>query len=262
MLDDFFLRALAAGVGLALLSGSLGCLVVWRRMAYFGDTLAHSGLLGISLGLWFEIHFTWALILVCSTIACLLFFLERRAKLSMDTLLGLLSHSSLALGLIAIALLPSVQIDLLSYLFGDLLTVSWLDVLIIWLTSLLCLTIIISLWRAILSVTMQPDVAKVEGYPVQGIKLLIMIMLALLVAVAMKIVGVMLITALLLIPAATARRISRSPEMMASLATLWGATAVLLGLALSYYLDTPAGPSIVCAALLGFIPTLAFNPRQ
>ena len=247
-MDEFLLWALAAGLGVAVISGPLGVFVVWLRMAYFGDTLAHSALLGVALGLLMEIDPQLSVLLLAVFMAVALLAMQYRSVLATDTLLGILAHGSLAIGLVAISFRDDVRVDLLAYLFGDILAVSNRDVLWIWLGALLSLAALAWLWRPLLNLSVHSDLAAVDGVKVQRVKLAFMLLVALVIAVAMKIVGVLLITALLIIPAATARRFSTSPEGMAVGAMLIGVLAVVSGLLASLYLDTPAGPSIVTSA--------------
>jgi zinc transport system permease protein len=252
-MDDFLLRALAAGLGLSVISGPLGVFVVWQRMAYFGDTLAHSALLGIALGLLLDVNLQLSVLLLALFIAAALLVLQQHSALASDTLLGILAHGSLAIGLVAISFRDDVRVDLLAYLFGDILAVSSDDVLWIWAGALLSLVVLLSIWRPLLNLSVHAELAAVDGVRVARVKLTFMLLVALVIAVAIKLVGVLLITALLIIPAATAQRVSRGPEQMAMIATLIGATAVILGLSASLLFDTPAGPSIVTAALALFL---------
>ena len=256
MLDDFFTRALIAGIGVALTAGPLGCFVVWRRMAYFGDTMAHSALLGVALSLFFQINLLIAVFGVAVVVSLLLLALQRRQSLSADALLGILSHSALAIGLVLVAFMTWVRIDLIAFLFGDILAVTRTDIALIWGGGVLVIAALVRLWRPLIASTVSEDLAEAEGMKPAQTRLLFMLLMALVIAIAMKIVGIMLITALLIIPAATARRFSASPELMAVLASLIGALAVIGGLFGSLSYDTPSGPSIVVAALLLFILSL------
>lgn len=249
---DFLWRALFAGLGVALVAGPLGSFVVWRRMSYFGDTLAHSALLGIALGIALDANLNLAVIASCTLLACLLVALQQRKIISTDTLLGILAHSSLSLGLIAVSLLE-VRVDLLGYLFGDLLTVNGQELLWIYIGVATILSLLLTFWRPLLAITVDEDLAQAEGYPVLWIRLLLMLLIAIVIAVAMKIVGVLLITALMVIPAATARRLTNSPESMAALSSLVGCCAVVIGLFCSLQWDTPTGPSIVVGATSLFL---------
>ncbi|MDX5298333.1 MAG: metal ABC transporter permease [Gammaproteobacteria bacterium] len=251
-IPDFILYALAGGIGVALAAGPLGCFVVWRRMAYFGDSLAHSALLGVALGTLLHLNLNLAIALLCAGIAILLMLLSRQQSLASDTLLGIFAHSSLALGMVVLSFMPQVRFDLNGYLFGDLLAVSALDVGVILAGAGGVLALLTLLWRGLLMVTLHEELARVEGFPVARLQLMLMLMLALVIAAAMKIVGILLITALLIIPAASARPLARTPEHMACLAALFGAGAVLGGLGLSLWADTPAGPSVVVVATSGF----------
>lgn len=256
-MPEFLLNALLAGLALALVAGPLGSFVVWRRMAYFGDTLAHAALLGVALGFLLDVSPTLAVTVGCVLLALLLVALQQRQPLASDTLLGILAHSTLSLGLVTVSLLDEVRVDLMAYLFGDLLAVGPGDLLWIVAGSALVLALLAWLWRPLLAITVHEELARVEGLPVAAIRLALMLLIAIVIAVAMKIVGVLLITSLLIIPAAAAQRHARTPEQMAGGASALGLLAVCAGLALSWYQDTPAGPSIVVSAaglcLLSFL---------
>lgn len=256
MLDDFFVRAILAGVGLALTTGPLGCFIIWRRMAYFGDTIAHSALLGVALSLLFELNLTLAVFAVAALVSVLLLFLQKRQALSADALLGILSHATLAIGLVMVAFMSWVRIDLIAFLFGDILAVSTTDIGLIWGGGLFVLVAMAWLWRPLLAATVNAELAEAEGLKPERARLFFMLLMAVVIAIAMKIVGIMLITSLLIIPAAAARRFSPTPEIMAVLASLIGAAAVVGGLFGSLTYDTPSGPSIVVAALILFILSL------
>jgi zinc transport system permease protein len=249
---EFLIRALLGGVGVALIAGPLGSFVVWRRMAYFGDTLAHSALLGISLGILADINLNLAVVACCVLLALLLVSLQKKHLIATDTLLGIMAHSSLSLGLVAISFLPDLRIDLMSYLFGDLLAVNREDLYWIYGGGALVALLLAWLWNPLLAITVDEDLAQVEGVPVTLTRLALMLLVGIVIAVAMKVVGVLLITSLLIIPAAAARQFSDTPEKMALFASLIGCVAVCLGLLASYRWDTPAGPSVVVAAALLF----------
>jgi len=255
-MPDFLYLALLAGLAVALVAGPLGSFAVWRRMAYFGDTLAHSALLGITLGLLLEINLNLAVALGCLVLALILVGLQQQRYLATDTLLGILSHSTLALGLVCVSLFSESRVDLMAYLFGDILAVTPGETLGVWLVSLVVVATLVGFWRPLLSITVHEDLARIEGIPVDAVRTLLMLLMALVIAIAMKVVGVLLITALLIIPAAASRRLSHTPEQMAIIASLLGALAVCLGLGASYWWDSPAGPSIVLSATLLFSLTL------
>lgn len=256
MFDDFFVRAVFAGIGIALVAGPLGCFVVWRRLSYFGDTLAHSAVLGVSLAIFLEINIMASVFFIAVLISILLLFLQKKGGLASDALLGLMSHSALALGLVAIAFMTWARIDLNALLFGDILSVSKSDMIIIWLGGVIVMAILMFIWRPLFAATVNEELARAEGMNPDKVNLIFMVLMALIIAISMKVVGVLLITALLIIPAATARRLSSSPEQMAFLAALIGVVAVLGGLFGSLHWDTPSGPSIVVMAMVLFVLTL------
>ncbi|MEM6903661.1 MAG: metal ABC transporter permease, partial [Pseudomonadota bacterium] len=231
----------------------LGCFVVWRRMAYFGDTIAHASLLGVAFALVLEINLTIGVLAIGSAIAIALFMLQGRLQIATDTLLGILSHSALAIGLVAISLLSNIRVDLLGYLFGDILAVGWSDLAMILGGAAILLALMVKLWRPLLAITVSPDMAAAEGVPAQRTRLAYVLALAVLIAMSMKLVGILLITSLLIIPAAAARPFARTPEVMAVIAVGLGCLSVAGGLGASLTFDTPSGPSIVVAAVLIFI---------
>jgi zinc transport system permease protein len=256
MLEDFFTRALIAGIGLALVTGPLGCFIVWRRMAYFGDTMAHSALLGVALSLMLQVNITVGVFVIAAAVAGALLLLQRRQALSTDALLGILSHSALAIGLV-VAFLSGIRVDLMGFLFGDILAVSVTDIVVIYVGGLVILALLAAMWRPLLAATVNAEVAEAEGMRPEVTRIVFMLLLASVIAIAMKIVGVLLITALLIIPAATARRLSATPEQMAVISAVIGALAVGGGLFGSLRFDTPSGPSIVVAALALFLISIA-----
>lgn len=257
-MDDFFVRALLGGVGVALVAGPLGAFVVWRRMAYFGAAMAHSALLGVALGFLLAVDLNLTVIAVCIGLALLLVALQSQQALATDTLLGILAHGALAVGLVALAFVETVRVDLLTYLFGDVLAVTEHDLGWIYGGGAIALIVLAMIWRPLLSTTVHEEIAEVEGVNVGAVRLAFMLLLAVVIAVGLKVVGILLITSLLIIPAAAARWLARTPEQMALWASAIGAVAVVGGLGGSLTWDTPAGASIVVAALILFaLATLA-----
>ena len=256
MFDDFFSRALVGGIGVALVAGPLGCFIIWRRLAYFGDTLSHSALLGVALALLLELNITLAVFVVSVVVSLLLVLLQRRASLSSDALLGLLAHSALAVGLVVLAFMTWVRVDLMGFLFGDILSITTFDLMLIWGGGLFVLAVLAKIWQPLFAATVSYELATAEGIKPDQVNMIFMVLMAGVIAVSMKIVGVLLITALLIIPAAAARRFATSPEQMAIVAIIAGVVSVWLGLTGSLEFDTPAGPSIVVAALVCFVLSL------
>jgi len=260
MLPEFLLRGWLAGLAVATVAGPLGCFVVWRRMAYFGDTLAHGALLGVTLGILVEVDLTLAVALTSIALALLVVLMQQQKKLATDTLLGILAHSGIAIGLVILGFVGSIRVDLLGYLFGDILAVRWSDVALTWLGGAVVLAVLWRHWSALVFATLHDEMARAEGTPVTRLRLILMLLVALVIAAAMKLVGILLITSMLIIPPAAARQLTTTPEAMAVAAALVGALAVSLGLTLSWHADTPAGASIVVAALALFLAAQAIGP--
>ncbi|MFV2003442.1 MAG: iron chelate uptake ABC transporter family permease subunit [Paracoccaceae bacterium] len=255
MLDDFLWRAVLAGVGVALATGPLGSFVLWRRMAYFGDAMAHAAILGVALALAFSISITIGTLVVVVAAGLSVSALADRGH-AVDTSLGVLAHSALAVGLVAIWFLKGVRVDLSAFLFGDILTVRTGDLIMIWTGSALILVVLALRWSALLTATLSEDIARSAGIDPARERLVLILLLAVVVALALKVVGALLIAAMLIVPAAAARRFSRSPEAMAAFAVLFGAASAILGVALSFALDSPAGPSVVVVAAMIYVISL------
>ncbi|MCC1493162.1 metal ABC transporter permease [Cognatishimia sp. F0-27] len=258
MLDDFMTRATLAGIGVALAAAPLGCFVVWRRMAYFGDATAHAAMLGVALALALEISIFAGAIAVALVMATTVTILSGRGY-AMDTLLGVLAHASLAFGMVAVSFLSGVRIDLMAYLFGDILAVSRNDLLIIWGGAAVVVALIGWRWSSLLTSTLNEELAYASGLNPRREQLILTLCLAITVAVAIKVVGVLLIAALLIIPAAASRSLARTPESMAVFAAGIGAISAVAGLRAAYVFDTPAGPSIVCVAAFLFAALALVN---
>lgn len=254
MLDDFMVRAALAGLGVALAAAPLGCFVVWRRMAYFGEATAHAAILGVALSLAFSLPMLPSVLIAALVMASSVSALTGRGY-AMDTMLGVMAHTALAAGLVAVAVLADVRLDLMAFLFGDILAVNITDLTVIWGGAVLVLGLMTWRWQALLTVTLNPDLARASGLDPRREEFGMTLALAVVVAVAIKVVGVLLIASLLVIPAAAARPLVRTPEAMAIGAALIGAASALGGLWAAFVLDAPAGPSIVCVAAMLFTTT-------
>jgi zinc transport system permease protein len=261
ILDDFMTRATLAGIGVGIAAAPLGCFVVWRRMAYFGDATAHAAILGVALSLALETSIFLGAVAVALVMALTVTVLSGRGY-AMDTLLGVLSHASLAFGLVAVSFLSGVRIDLMAYLFGDILAVSRTDLAVIWGGAVVVVALIAWRWSALLTATLNEELAYASGLNPRREQLILTLALAITVAVAIKVVGVLLIAAMLIIPAAAARGLARTPEAMAVIAAAIGAFSAVAGLRGAYIFDTPAGPSIVCVAAICFAVFGAFGARS
>lgn len=260
LLGDFMTRATLAGIGVAVAAAPLGSFVVWRRMAYFGDATAHAAILGVALSLAFGASIFAGALVVALLMALAVSALVGRG-FAIDTLLGVLAHSALAFGLVAVSFLSGIRIDLMAYLFGDILAVSRTDLAVIWSGAALVAGLIAWRWSALLTATLNADLAKASGIDPRREQLVLTLTLAITVAVAIKVVGALLIAAMLIVPAAAARPLARTPEAMALIAGAIGAAAATIGLNAAYALDTPAGPTIVCCAALAFVATSALRWR-
>lgn len=260
-MDDFLLRAAAGGFAIAVVAGPLGCFVVWRRMAYFGATLAHAALLGVALGLALDINLSLGVLIVGIGICIILYRLDRQPDLASDTVLGILAHSSLAIGLVLLSLMQGVRIDLTAYLFGDVLSIRTQDLYWLGLGATVVLLALRMLWRSLLSMTVDEDLARVEGVAVEKLRLAFLLLVSVAVAMSMQVVGLLLTVSLLILPAASARRMANTPEAMAGMSIVLATLSVLLGLWGSNVADTPAGPSIVVAGTALFALSLLMPNR-
>lgn len=262
-MDEFVLRALLGGLVLAAMLGPLGSFVVWRRMAYMGDAMAHAALLGVALSLLSGglLAITPAVLLVAVSMAVVLARYARDSRFHADTLLGLLAHGSLALALVLVALSGDVRVDMNAYLFGDILAISWQDVAVLSALMVVILAILALRWRPLLMTTIDPAIARVEGVNQARMQLLLTLLLAVVIAVAIKLTGVLLITALLIMPAASARAFAKTPAHMALLASVLGMVAIAGGLLASLRLDAPSGPMMVVVAAAMFVLS-AFAVRR
>ena len=256
MLDDFLVRALIAGIGIALVAGPLGCFVVWRRLSFFGDTLAHSALLGVLLSITFNINVSITIFAVSSLVALLLLRLQKTTNLAGDSLLGLISHSSLAIGLVILGFLSFIRFDIMGVLFGDILSVNTSDLLAIWIGGGLILIVLSYIWKPLFASTVNYELAEAEGLNPDRAKAVFTILMAAIIAISIKMVGLLLITGMLIIPAAMARNISDSPRKMVFFSVIGGLLSVIIGLFSSLEFNTASGPSIIAASLFLFILSL------
>ena len=253
MLDDFLVRAIIAGIGIALVTGPLGCFVVWRRLSFFGDTLAHSALLGVLLSISLNINVSLTIFVVSSLVALILLRLEKSTNLAGDSLLGLISHSSLAIGLVILGFLSFIRFDVLGVLFGDILSVNTNDLLFIWIGGGLILAVLFYIWKPLFASTVNYELAEAEGMNPERVNAIFTILLAALIAISIKMIGVLLITGLLIIPTAMARNLSNNPKQMVVLSIIGGLLSVFIGLYASFEINTASGPSNVVVALILFI---------
>ena len=256
MFDDFFIRALVAGLGVALVTGPLGCFIIWRRLSFFGDTLSHSALLGVTLAFSFDINIAFSVFIISSAVALILLKLQKTTNLPGDALLGLLAHSSLAVGLVVIGFLSFIRFDIMGLLFGDILAVTENDLIIIWVGGALILFVLKLIWKPLFASTVNYELAEAEGMKPERVNAIFTILMAAIIAISIKMVGLLLITGMLIIPAAMARNISNNPKQMVLFSIIGGLLSVVMGLFGSLQINTPSGPSIITAGLILFILSL------
>ena len=256
MFDDFIVRAFAAGIGLAFITGPLGCFIVWRRLSYFGDTIAHSALLGVVIAYALDFNLIIAVFVVSCLLALSLLFLQRRTNLPDDALLGLLAHSVLAIGLVLLGILSFIRIDLMGLLFGDILSVNVTDLLFVWIGGGIVLIVLILIWRPLFAGTVNLELAKAEGLNPDLANAIFTLLIASVIAISIKIVGILLITGLLIIPASASRNLSSTPIQMAIISSIIGVASVVLGIQTSMIWNTPTGPTILTITLGVFMLTL------
>ncbi|XCE18450.1 iron chelate uptake ABC transporter family permease subunit [Candidatus Liberibacter asiaticus] len=253
MYNEFFIRALFSGIGIVLSTGPLGCFIIWQRIAYFGDTIAHSALLGVALSLIFQLPLTICIFMIATLTSLVLLQIQKNEALSSDAILGVITHSTISLALVILSFMKWVNTDLTSFLFGDILAVNTTDILLIWGIGFLNIMILFKIWNPLLATTVNYELAKAEGMQPEKIKLIFIMITSLMISVSIKFIGITLITSLLILPTVTARRFSTSPENMAILATIIGILGIIIGLYGSLIFDTPSGPSIIITSLFLFI---------
>ena len=256
MFEDFLFRAFVAGIGLAIITGPLGCFIVWRRLSYFGDTLAHSALLGVVIAYALSFNIILSVFVISGVISLSLLYLQKKTFLPNDALLGLLAHSVLAVGLVLLGILSFIRIDLMGLLFGDILSVNVNDLLIIWIGGCVVLVLLILIWRPLFAGTVNLELAKAEGLNPELANTIFTLLIAAVIAISIKIVGILLITGLLIIPASASRNLSSTPIQMAIIASIIGVISVILGLYSSLTWNSSTGPTILSISLLIFIFTL------
>lgn len=256
MFDDFLFRAFVAGIGLAIITGPLGCFIVWRRLSYFGDTLAHSALLGVVIAYALSFNIVLSVFIISGVISLSLLYLQKKTFLPNDALLGLLAHSVLAIGLVLLGILSFIRIDLMGLLFGDILSVNLNDLLIVWIGGAIVLGSLILIWRPLFAGTVNLELAKAEGLNSELANTIFTLLIAGVIAISIKIVGILLITGLLIIPASASRNLSSTPIQMAIIASIIGIISVALGLYSSMTWNSSTGPTILSVALVIFILTL------
>jgi zinc transport system permease protein len=250
MMDQFLINAIIGGISIAAIAGLLGSFVLWKNMSYFGDALSHSSLLGVTIGILLNINLTIAVIAISAIFA--LIFSINKVKYSSDSILGILSYSALSLAVI-IASYSKISIDLMSYLFGDILAINAEDIYYLILCAIFISSWFYYNWSKLILLCVSSELLNSEGGNVQALKLGFSLILALFIAISFKIVGIFLITAMLIIPASSALVISRSPFQMVINSIIIGCFSIIIGMGLAISLDFPTGPAIIISSLGMFI---------
>ena len=255
MIDEFIINAIFCGIGIALISGLMGCFVVWKKMAYFGDSLGHSAVFGVGIGILLGANQDLAIIFTVISFAILFTYLQNKDFFSSDVILGILAHGALSIGIILLSISNNANFNLHALLFGDILAASEKQIYIIFVAAALIYCLIGYNWQALILNTISRDLAKSQNISNFKMDLLLTTIMALVVAISIKIIGALLITSMLIIPPSSAKRLVNNPKSMAVISTLIALLAVICGIALSYYFDIPSGPAIIMISFIIFILT-------
>jgi len=258
-LDDFLVRSVIAGLIMVAIAAPMGCLMVWQRLAFLSDTLGHAAVMGVGLGLLLEVTPVFGVLAVALLIVFSLNRVNTFNSALSETTLAIISHTGLAGGIILVGLLPAQAVNLEAILFGDLLATTSADLIRLLITTVVLLLLLLHHWRSFVAVSVSREIAQAEGIEVRKVQLLMYIMIALLVAVMMKVMGVLLIAAMLVIPTTSARLFSRSPEQMVAVSALYGLGALAGGITSSFHFDWQTGPAIVVSATMLLLITLAMT---
>lgn len=258
-MTDCILKALLAGIGIAIISGPIGSVMMWRRMTYFGDALAHATLLGASIAIILNINIYCGLIAISLIIATLLTIITEQQKFTNDATLSILSHIILAVGLISATLSKNTRIDLLGYLYGDILSISSMDVIYIYVIDIIILSILSLVWDKLVFITIHKELAIAEGIKEKTIKWLFILLVSLIFIVATRLVGILLINSLLIIPCSIAKMWAKSTKQMAVLGSIFGCITIVIGIIAALIWDLPTGPAIVVSSALLFLIALVIK---
>lgn len=255
----FMQRALVGGVLLAVLLASLGVIATLRRMAFFGEGIAHASLAGLAIAVLtglapLPIAVAWALL-----VALVIFILEKRTTLPRDTVIGILFTASMSLGVVLMSFMHGYQPELLTFLFGSILAVDTMDILFIAIATAIILTGLAANARSLVLVSLNEDSARVAGIRADVVTLLLYFALAVAMVLGVHMLGIILVSALLVIPAATARLLAPSLRAYVLLANIVSVLAVLAGLVISYFYDLPSGATIVLVATALFALSTIFR---
>jgi ABC-type Mn2+/Zn2+ transport system permease subunit len=258
----FIQRALLASVMAGILCPFVGNFVVLRRMSFFSDAISHSAFAGIAVGAMLGADLSMSSVIVAILIALLIAFLSEKTTLSHDTVIGVAFSGAIATGMLVMGMLKGYRADLFAYLFGDILAITNNDLLLILAVTILTITSLLLFLKPFLQITFNRDLAKVEGINVRFFEYLLFLIIAVVITVSLKIVGIILVTSLLIVPAASAKNLASSMKRLFMLSSFFGVLAGIVGLIGSVYLDTPSGPTIVLVSIGIFFLTMFKSSRK
>jgi zinc transport system permease protein len=255
----FMQRALLAGIVLAVLLALLGTFVVLRRMAFFSDGIAHASLAGVAAGILLAMNPLIAALLASALFAILIYILEKRYQITSDAAIGMLFTSGLALGVILLSLKSGYQPELVSFLFGNILSITpgemWLTVI----GGAVIIVVSLTFFKSLILFSLDSEMAYLQGVKTNLLQPALYVGLAMSVVLGIKVLGIILVSALLIIPVTTAKLFSKSFKMLVVTNVFLALVTVLTGIVLSYYLDLPTGPTIVLTGTVIFIACALYS---
>lgn len=255
-MSDILLIPTLTLIVLSLSLAPLGCFLVWRRLAFFGDGMSHACTFGIAIALFLKIHFLLGILLTALLIAGILFVIEKYQNLSTDTLFSLISYSFFAAGIVALSLIKSVHINIEDILFGDFLAIQSPDLWTAMTLSFIAVSILIYYWPILLLSCLSPDLLKTTYPHADRANIIFILVTALVIAFGMYIIGALLLPALMILPAASSRMLSRGPKQMVLLSLTLSVIGCIFGIGAAYVLNTPPSATMVLSNAFIFIVSL------
>lgn len=254
----FMQRAIAGAILMGILGGLLGSFVTLRQLSFFSHAVGHAALVGVALGVLLQINPTWMLLPFTLVFGVIVLYFIDQTDLASDSVLSIVLSGALAIGVLLASLIQGYRGNLMSVLFGDILAIDATDLILTIFVIIASIIFLLSTLRQQILLTLNIDVAKVQGVPVQSYRYGFVVLLALAVAVAIKAVGILLVNAFLVIPASTAKLMSHHFSSFLILSTILGATSSVTGILVSGAFNLASGPSIVLVQFLGFIAVFTF----
>lgn len=245
-----------------LITAPLGCIVLWQRQAFLGETLAHSALSGVALAIFLNIDPLWGVGVIGALVSSILYFFSSDQRLPKDALLAMVAQGGLAIGVLILSQLKGQKIDMNAYLFGDLLTVSWRDVVKTFFLAVVLVSFLFFKFRAIVSYMIHKDLARIEGLVSRSLPLQLSVFTTLSIGLLLPILGALLLTALMIIPAATSRMVASTPKDMMFYSFLFSSVTIFFGFVVSFFLNVPTSATMVCISVALFVITRVFSPKK